>query len=334
MKQAWIVGFAVSLAAAGCGGKKQPIRTELANWEPPKPPVSMRMTLFSGASIDAIESDAIKGGDKRKKLVFPVVMAFVRHPMGDVLIDAGFGTKFEEHASSFPGSFFRKLMPPRFDPAKDSALAHLGALGIGPGDVDVVLVTHMHWDHVGGLGDFPGARFIVPRAEWDQAHRGEMTLLVRGYADSMYEELKPEVMLIEWPDRPYGTFERSVDLYGDGSIVLLDAAGHTPGHMAVLVSLPTRERFLFTGDASWLRRGYRERKHKGWKTRTLDNSRRGVMPTLERIAKLEELAKDVKVVPAHDPEVWNELKPAPYWYGEPAIPDATPAPMPEPTPTP
>lgn len=283
------------------------------------------MTLFSGGEIEAIESDAIKGGDPEKKLTFVMVMALVRHPHGDVLIDAGFGTRHAEHVRSFPANVFQLVMKPRFDPKKDSAVAHLDALGVTSDDVDYLLPTHMHWDHIGGLGDFPKARLVVPRAEWEAAHQGDLTLAVRGYADSMYEDLRPEAMLIEWPDAPFGTFERSIDLFGDGSVMLLDANGHTRGSMAILVSLPSGERFLFTGDASWLRRGYREHKHKGWKTRLLDNSRRGVMPTLARIAQLEHLARDVKVVPAHDPEVWAELKHAPIWYGGDEVAEAVKA---------
>ena len=306
------------LAALGLSGcaKKAPPAT-LANWTAPKPPAEMRMTLFSGATVFASESDAIKGGDPKKQLAMPVVMAFVRHPKGDVLIDTAFGTKHAEHVKEFPASLFDKVMKASYDPTKESAVAHLSALGLGPSDVDWILLTHMHWDHAGGVGDFPDAKVVIPRAEWEQAHRSDLTLAVRGYADSMYDDLRSAVMLVEWPDRPFGTFERSVDLFGDGSVVLLDTRGHTPGHMAVLVSLPSGERFLFTGDASWLRRGYREGKHKGGKTRLLDNSRRGVMPMLERIHALEKLAPDVKIVPSHDPEVWSELHPAPYWYGTP-----------------
>lgn len=301
------------LLAASCA--KHPPPNTLSNWEPPQPPAGMRMTLFSGAEIEAPESDAVKGGDPKKTLKMPIVMAYVEHPSGSVLIDTAFGRNFERHVEEFPANLFRWVMNPKFDPEKDSAVMQLAALGVGSEDVDYLAVTHMHWDHIGGLGDFPQATLLTPHAEWNAAHRGDLTLSVRGYADSMYDKLNPAAMLIEWPDRPFGTFERSLDLFGDGSVVLIDTHGHTPGSMSILVSLPTGERFLFIGDAAWLRRGYREHKHKGWKTRLLDNSRRNVMPVLERIDALERLAPDVKVVPAHDPEVWAELKAAPYWYG-------------------
>src|SRR5688572_16676829 len=81
-----LAALMVAAIGSGCATKKPQART-LENWTPPMPPAEMRMTLFSGATVYAVESDALAGGDPEKKLEMPVVMAFVRHPKGDVLID-------------------------------------------------------------------------------------------------------------------------------------------------------------------------------------------------------------------------------------------------------
>ncbi len=305
---------AALLLTAGCAHLEKP--AALAGWDrAPSPPAKMRMTLLSVGAFENDYADAVRGGENRP-IRMPNIVAFVEHPLGNLLVDTGFAVRYRDQRRSFPVSLFDRMTHASFDAESDPVVKQLPRHGIDPASIRWVLLTHMHFDHAGGLPDLPSARVVVPRAEWAAAHRSTLFAAYRGYAPSMYRDLSPEAFLVEWPERPYATFERSVDLFGDGSIVLVDAWGHTPGSMAIFVNLPSGERFLFVGDAAWVRANYRLPAHKSWKTRTIDNGRRNVMQTLWRLKRLEELAPEVKIVPAHDPDVWAELKHAPHWYGD------------------
>jgi len=95
-------------------------------------------------------------------------------------------------------------------------------------DVDTItrlVLTHMHWDHVGGLGLIPATVPVyVQRAEWDAAH--EQTAIARNsFLQRDYAGGPREVVLLDG----------DCDLLGDGSVALISTPGHTPGHQSVRV---------------------------------------------------------------------------------------------------
>ena len=93
------------------------------------------------------------------------------------------------------------------------------------GSLTKLVLTHLHWDHVGGLGLIPASvPVVIQRAEWEAGHDegavGRNFFLPRDYAGT-----EREVVLVEG----------DTDLLGDGSVELLLTPGHTPGHQSVRI---------------------------------------------------------------------------------------------------
>jgi glyoxylase-like metal-dependent hydrolase (beta-lactamase superfamily II) len=93
------------------------------------------------------------------------------------------------------------------------------------GTLTKVVLTHLHWDHVGGLALIPASvPLVVQRAEWQAGHQDAAVLrnlfIPRDYADD-----GREVVLVDG----------DCDLLGDGSIELLFTPGHTPGHQSIRI---------------------------------------------------------------------------------------------------
>ncbi len=132
--------------------------------------------------------------------------------------------------------------------AEQTAAAQLRARGIDPRELGLIVMTHMHFDHASALAEFPAATVIVSAPEWRAAHARGAAL--QGYSAA---QLDPRLSYrtVDFHDpaaHPHGPFERAIDLFGDGSITLLDTPGHSAGHLSVLARLREREA-LIAGDA-------------------------------------------------------------------------------------
>jgi glyoxylase-like metal-dependent hydrolase (beta-lactamase superfamily II) len=105
--------------------------------------------------------------DDRNRIALALRPLLIRTPTDTILVDAGAGDKYAEKELAIYG----------FD-RRDQLEASLAGAGVAPADVTLVIATHLHWDHVGGLTTrvggrlvprFPRARHVVRRGEWDVA---------------------------------------------------------------------------------------------------------------------------------------------------------------------
>jgi glyoxylase-like metal-dependent hydrolase (beta-lactamase superfamily II) len=155
----------------------------------------------------------------------------IEHPAGFCLVDTG-----QDAAAAEPG-FLPRWHPfiriARFELGPDDiAVAQLRKLGFEPGSVRWVVLTHLHTDHVGGVGDFSGSDIVVSRVEWNRAQglRGRLI----GYVPRQWPRGVPP-RLVDLDGPALGPFAATLDLAGDGSLVLVPLPGHTPGQIGVLV---------------------------------------------------------------------------------------------------
>ena len=107
----------------------------------------------------------------------------------------------------------------------------LSLLGLVPDDIDLLILTHSHIDHVGGIAGFPKAPILLAEAD-----RAEPRPLYFG-----------KVRPMDWPDRTYVTVAGDVELAP--GLRLLLVPGHVPGQLALEVDLPETGPVLITGDA-------------------------------------------------------------------------------------
>jgi glyoxylase-like metal-dependent hydrolase (beta-lactamase superfamily II) len=100
---------------------------------------------------------------------------------------------------------------------------------------------------------------------------------------------------------PYLGFPSSHDVYGDGSIVVVPAPGHTPGGVIIFVTLADGTRYAFVGDLVWQLEGIALREERPWATRGgSDTDAAGNRENLLRMVALRERLPDLIIVPAHD----------------------------------
>lgn len=166
---------------------------------------------------------------------------------------------------------------------------------LAPEDIDFALPTHLHWDHVSGLLELPSRMPVRTNAvERDWALSGSTAPF--GVARGPLLGRTFDVYQLDGP--PVLTFARSHDVFGDGAVILLDLAGHTPGSVGVLLAVADRRRVLLAGDAIWhgmqVPRLRATAPFPGYLT---DADRDATFATIHR---LHALPDDITVVASHD----------------------------------
>lgn len=170
---------------------------------------------------------------------------------GLVLIDTGYGTQDVRQPRDRLSSFFLALNRPQLRP-EETALAQVVRLGFRPEDVRHIVVTHLDFDHAGGIEDFPNARIHVTAREKEVAdqRRGGVFVSRKRYRPQQWD------MVANWSLYPLGGGERWFgfdavrDLQGlPPEILLIPLAGHTWGHAGIAVQEDDGRWLFYAGDA-------------------------------------------------------------------------------------
>ena len=189
-------------------------------------------SFFVNAAPTELEPALRQHGGTKGKISTPYAGLLVKTPTNTILIDTGAGPSANGKAPHLQ--------------------ANLAAVGVTPDQIDTVLLTHAHLDHIGGtiLADgspaFPRARFVMFRPEWDfwtGEHPDLSTLAVSDGARKQFVDIARK-QLLPLRDR-MELIDHDMEVRPGIHVVL--AAGHTPGHMVVKLA-SEGEQLLYVAD--------------------------------------------------------------------------------------
>jgi glyoxylase-like metal-dependent hydrolase (beta-lactamase superfamily II) len=260
-------------------------------WPEAHPPPGMAVYQLPTGVTHRNAAFAYRGGSFFDKRDFAMTAVLVKHPRGDLLVDTGFGRDIDTQlrAMSF---WFRAMTSYRRD---TPAIDRLAAAGYDLHALRGIVLTHAHWDHVSGVSDFPSLPVLVtPEERTFIRDGGGLTVTARQTTDG-------RLVTYAFEGGPYLGFPRSHDVYGDGSIVIVPAPGHTPGSVVVFLSLPGGARYALVGDLVWQLEAITEREERAWIVEVISKSdRAGARANILHMAALQERFPDLVIVPAHD----------------------------------
>lgn len=187
-----------------------------------------------------------RGGRGLHAVPLSLTVAVIERPAGLCVIDTGWSRAQCAFPHDDPGALHAAFLGMRVKP-EDALASQLLSCGYDPADVRDVIATHSHRDHVDGVVDFPRATVHVTDTELRVPRPGVSKALTRAGKLSVHALNGPAAL----------GFLRSHDVFGDGSVLLLDAAGHTPGSAAVAVALDEGW-LIHAGDAAMFARDYRD----------------------------------------------------------------------------
>lgn len=171
-------------------------------------------------------SDAFLYTGRQKDLVASCYL--IRHGERYLLWDTGLSP--DMLGTTVESGPFRMTLRERIGP-------QLQRIGVRPEQIGFVGISHFHFDHTGQLADFPGATLLIGAGDWNVLRAGEgpegLAAPFRRWIDGG-GEVRPAA--------------GDHDIFGDGSVVMLNLPGHTPGHHGLLVRLSGGRNILLSGD--------------------------------------------------------------------------------------
>lgn len=177
----------------------------------------------------------MKGGER--PIQAPVPFYVLEHPDGVALFDCGLPTAMADPDDDYRRALRSQGQDVTFGP-DETVTAHLQRLDIDPTRVRYVVLSHLHFDHSGGLHQVPNATVVVQRREWEAGFDREVAASY--FLPRRYFDLGHQVQLVDGEH----------DLFGDGSAVCVPTYGHTPGHQSLRVKNAQGDHIL-VGDACY-----------------------------------------------------------------------------------
>ncbi len=278
-------------------------------------PIVSTEVLVAGYCLQSYRF-VVSGGTHRK-VALAASFALLRHPRhGVILFDTGYAPRSKEAVTRLPFSLYGKVLPITIEP-EWSAQARLAARGIAADDVRFVIVSHFHADHVGGLRDFPRATFIASRDAYARVRglNGLQALRAAFIPDLLPDDFATRLHLLdlEGEDRqesadlpartgPWSVFPRTLDLFGDGSVVVIPLPGHAAGQIGLLVRSGATSRTLLASDGAWTCESFRRRRMPSRLTAPILDDWRAARRTLGRLHAVWRTEPTVEIAPCHCPE--------------------------------
>lgn len=193
----------------------------------------------------------------RNRLWLPVSAYLIQHPKGLILFDTGWHREVSpkgvySRTSQIKHMYFRHYLLNQAKLPKGEAIdEQLGNMGIKTSDLDYVILSHLHTDHVSGLKQVKDAkRIMVSEIEWKDTKKYPIR-----YAKRMWDGVNIETF--KFQDSQYGPVGKSYDLFGDGSIILVNIPGHTNGLAAMMILRDDKYVLLFS-DGGYAEKSWKE----------------------------------------------------------------------------
>jgi glyoxylase-like metal-dependent hydrolase (beta-lactamase superfamily II) len=265
-------------------------------------------SIIATAKLDVSEALVYSGGSLGRQVRTNFSAFLVKHGESVFLFDSGLGANI--------GKQYRQDMPLwqrpffKYDDPVTPARIQLERAGMAP--INKIILSHAHWDHASAIDDFPGAEIWLSAPE-----RAFATQPKRGVGAPWPSQVAaPSInwRTLEFKPVRYEGFDASLDLYGDGTVVLVPLYGHTPGSVGMFVTVDSGKRYFFSGDVTWHLSALKQERPKFWAARLfVDDDGDQTGQSIAQIHALMARDPGLTVVPAHDGAAQAALGYFPQW---------------------
>lgn len=278
IRKVWLYALSITALSAVAGPSVPPLQAL-------DKPTALRMYALDCGSFDARDmgmfSDTGEFDKQSGRLVGTCFL--LNHPKGTLLWDTGLPDSLSNVPAGVTDPFGITLK------VQKTLAAQLAELNVKPSDVDYVAFSHLHGDHTGNANLFTGSTWFIGKPDLAWA-LGKPT--PPGVAlPSLSGHKKAKLHFIDYDH----------DVFGDGSVRILRAPGHTPGHQVLLVSLAKAGKFVLSGDLFHTKTSAAKALIPAF-----NDSRADTLASIDRVSKVLK-ANNARLIVQHAPEDFASL---------------------------
>ena len=255
---------------------------------------------FGGDHCSTIKASGITT-PRSKWLWLPVSAYLIEHPKGRILVDTGWHREMSPDGVYDKKAQIKSLGSWRLYVVNQGRIAkgltideQLSAMGLKPSDIDYVILSHLDCDHANGLTQVREAKHIL-------IAKDEMNSIRKGFTERVRYQKRwwagVNLELFDW-NGTEGPVGRSYDLFGDGSIVMVNIPGHSAGLCAVRAKNEEGKFVLLFSDGGYARKSWEEMITSG-----ICQDKKLQRKSLQWIREQSMLPECLESLANHDPEI-------------------------------
>jgi glyoxylase-like metal-dependent hydrolase (beta-lactamase superfamily II) len=203
------------------------------------PPTTVRLYIFDCGMLtittEGVTRYHVTPGEVGETRM-PVPCFLVAHPKGTLMWDVGVIPDATVEKEAAAGGARYDVNPTASALVKRTLRSQLADIGYRPADITYVSISHAHKDHSANLNQFVASTWLVTKAERDFMWRPGNERVEPAF----YKDLERSKWIAIDKDE--------YDVFGDGTVVIKAAPGHTPGHQVLVLQLATTGRVMLAGD--------------------------------------------------------------------------------------
>ena len=249
-------------------------------------------------------------GDKDEMIKFHALFALLHHPeKGWILFDTGYTSRFYESTKSYPNRIYANATKVVITDA-DEIKNQIKSIGLETLDIQHIIISHFHADHIGGLKDFNNATIYCTKKAYQKAKKiSNLFAFSKGVLkDLIPDDIEERLVFVEdfSSPNPDDIFGVTYDLFQDNSIIVCDLPGHAAGQIGIEFETQN-EKYFLVADSCWDERAYKEGILPNSIVRLFFDSCKDYKDSLGKVSSYHKKFPDVIIVPTHCSKTTDNL---------------------------
>ncbi|MGX7420257.1 MBL fold metallo-hydrolase [Carnobacterium gallinarum] len=231
---------------------------------------------------------------QKEKMIFPAGVFLFKHPKeGYILYDTGYSTQLYQKKLIY--RLYCRINP-TYITEEETIDQQLKKVGIEVDEIKIVILSHLHPDHIGAVKRFPNARILLSNDAYQSFVKPKLTDII--FSDFLPENFGDRVEIIQPNQLNEGfLYKETMDLFGDGSLLLASFDGHAKGQLCLYFP----EYRLFIGaDICWGIDLIPLTERIKWLPVRLQNNKKAYFESIALLKRI--MADGIQVAVSHDPE--------------------------------